>query len=304
MTTRAWGGALYVNSGIVDIRNSILACNVTAAHCGPFHAGGGLFVNGGTVSMVNCTVARNDTATGIEHAGGWLDIRNSIVYFNNSSGQQIGGAPSVAFSDVQGSFPGTSNIDFHPAFKGIGCSVNDFQLVLGSPAIDAGDPATAFDDACFPLSLGTARNDQGAFGGPGACAWGRNLTLANLSVYNGAGANPLVYQGDTPLLGGPWEGVIDTNGRSGATEVVVFNYGRSRRPGYLLPRYGEVLVDWTSTRIGQPLCRPVGANGLARFQLLLPCVPALAGFELTSQAAILGGGPPRLTNALEMTLGY
>jgi hypothetical protein len=44
-------------------------------------------------------------------------------------------------------------------------------IVLGSPCIDAGNPNPAYDDTCFPPSLGTATNDIGAHGGPGACGW-------------------------------------------------------------------------------------------------------------------------------------
>jgi len=44
----------------------------------------------------------------------------------------------------------------------------DYRLQDGSPAIDAGDPASAYNDANLPPSLGAARNDLGAYGGPNA----------------------------------------------------------------------------------------------------------------------------------------
>ncbi|GAB4314069.1 MAG: hypothetical protein Kow0059_05630 [Candidatus Sumerlaeia bacterium] len=40
------------------------------------------------------------------------------------------------------------------------------QLGPGSPCIDAGNPASQWDDASRPPPRGTARNDMGAFGGP------------------------------------------------------------------------------------------------------------------------------------------
>lgn len=43
-----------------------------------------------------------------------------------------------------------------------------YFLTCSSAAVDAGDPATAFDDVQFPPSLGTVVNDIGAYGGPGA----------------------------------------------------------------------------------------------------------------------------------------
>ena len=41
-----------------------------------------------------------------------------------------------------------------------------------SPCIDKGHPDAACRDRCAPPSLGTDRNDIGAYGGPDACLWG------------------------------------------------------------------------------------------------------------------------------------
>jgi len=43
---------------------------------------------------------------------------------------------------------------------------DDYHLLSGSPAIDAGDPDEAFLDAHFGPSLGSSVNDMGAYGGP------------------------------------------------------------------------------------------------------------------------------------------
>ena len=121
--------------------------------------------------MVNSTVARNLDATGMHLAGGILEVSNSVIFFNNANETQVSGVPSIAFSDIQGGFDGEGNIGFQPAFCGAGCGAGDLQLVLGSPAIDAGDPDSSFNDECVPPSLGTERNDMRAFGAPGACGW-------------------------------------------------------------------------------------------------------------------------------------
>jgi len=42
----------------------------------------------------------------------------------------------------------------------------DFRLTAGSPAIDAGKRDDEYNDVNFPPSLGSARNDLGAYGGP------------------------------------------------------------------------------------------------------------------------------------------
>lgn len=163
--SRSWGGAIYLSDGVLRISDTILTRNVTeATGCRTSRAGSGLFVNSGTCALVNVTCAYNSN-DGIYVAGGATGITNAIVYFNG--GTQIGGNPSVTYSDVQGGFIGEGNISFNPIFL----STNVLTIVPGSPCIDAGDPALAYNDICFPPSLGGPRNDMGAHGGPGACCW-------------------------------------------------------------------------------------------------------------------------------------
>ena len=50
------------------------------------------------------------------------------------------------------------------------------------PASTAGDSNTVYNDTCFPPSLGTARNDMGAFGGLGACGWPGSSAQPNASI--------------------------------------------------------------------------------------------------------------------------
>jgi len=64
------------------------------------------------------------------------------------------GNPIVRYSDVQGGWPGTGNIDADPVF--VGPYNEDFHLRWRSPCIDAGDPAS-------PLDPDGTRNDIGAF---------------------------------------------------------------------------------------------------------------------------------------------
>ena len=44
-------------------------------------------------------------------------------------------------------------------------------MPIVSPCIDKGNPDPQYNDVCLPPSLGAARNDMGAYGGPGACQW-------------------------------------------------------------------------------------------------------------------------------------
>ena len=60
---------------------------------------------------------------------------------------------------------GQGNIDEDPIFVG----GSSYHLQEGSPCIDAGDPDPIHNDECLPPSMGTERNDMGAYGGPWAC---------------------------------------------------------------------------------------------------------------------------------------
>ena len=170
--SRSYGGGVYVKSGTVSLKNNIISGNTASLYgCWPGRAGSGLYVAGGSVTVENSTIARNSGTTGLHFAGGTLDILNSIIYFNNGDGVQIGGTPVITYSDIQGGFAGTGNIDFNPVFTGTGTLPADLSIVVGSPAIDTGNPDVAYDDLCLPPSLGTIKNDMGSNGGPLACNW-------------------------------------------------------------------------------------------------------------------------------------
>jgi len=154
----AWGaGAFDIRWGPARFVNCTFSYNNTQ----------GLMVISGAATVVNCTFAYN------QEQGLWCDsqstLMNSILYYNGTpGGVQIGGIPPVVtYSDVQGGLAGEGNIDANPIFV----SPTDLTLVPGSRCMDAGNPDPAYNDTCFPPSVGTARNDMGAYGGPGACCW-------------------------------------------------------------------------------------------------------------------------------------
>ncbi len=172
MYSRSYGAGVFVNSGTVTLTNVVLSGNtMTTRGCVGPKNGSGLYVNGGLVTVINSTISRNFDATGVHVVGGTLDILNSIIYFNNADGTQVGGTPTITYSDVQGGYEGEGNINLHPAFVGTGYEASDLELAIGSSAIDAGNLDPIYDDVCFPPSHDTARNDMGAYGGPLACDW-------------------------------------------------------------------------------------------------------------------------------------
>jgi len=139
--------------------------------------GGGMYSLISPTIVLNCTFSNNQAryggGIGYSRASNALVV-NSILWANHGS---IGHSEiyhygssyaEVSYSDVQGGWPGEGNIDADPLFIGGG----DYHLFEGSPCVDAGDPDPSYSDACFPPSMGTERNDMGAYGGPDACDWG------------------------------------------------------------------------------------------------------------------------------------
>ncbi len=65
--------------------------------------------------------------------GGSPTVTNCILW--NDSPDEIFGSATAAYSNVQGSFPGTGNIDADPLF--VDPNNGDLRLSAGSPCIDA-----------------------------------------------------------------------------------------------------------------------------------------------------------------------
>ena len=206
------GGTLSAHNAAIGY-NSITGTQISY--------GAGVTMLGG--EFVNSTVIFN-TATGDDPQGGGIftetaanspvTILNSILWGNSPS--QLNGAFAVTYSDVMGGVTGTGNIDRNPSlFPG------GFYVLAGSPAIDAGNPAPAYNDVCFSegLSKGSSRNDMGAGGGPGACGFAadsapviaaqpqsQSACLGQSATFtvSATGTEPLRYQwhlNQTPLSG-------------------------------------------------------------------------------------------------------
>lgn len=161
----SYGAGIYLNSGVSAVlKNCEIKSNSPTAYGrnGSYYHGGGVFVHAATAFVENCSVAFN-MHEGIFNSGGILNVRNSIVYYNNDD--QIAGTATVNYSNVEGGYTtGVGNIDVDPEF------VNppiDLSLRSTSPCIDAGDPNPVYNDLFFPPSQGTEINDMGYTGGPG-----------------------------------------------------------------------------------------------------------------------------------------
>lgn len=186
-----WGGGgitlwnwYAMNHISKTVRNNVVAANYTSA------AGGGFYIRYDYSVLENNTVADNTAGQG---GGAYVlnqgpgdyppELYNFIIWGNAApTGPAIHPDPSmgstvvVAYSDVQGGWAGTGNIDAPPIYEGAA-----YRLALASPGVDGGDPDPAFDDLCFPPSQGTSRNDMGAYGGPLACQWPAEFSAAPLN---------------------------------------------------------------------------------------------------------------------------
>ncbi|MBT8380462.1 MAG: T9SS type A sorting domain-containing protein [Ignavibacteria bacterium] len=132
--------------------------------------------SGRVVEMVNNTIANNSNAgtlggSGISTISSTVKILNSIIWGNlPPTNPQIDGGAFVNYSNVEGGFTGTGNLDIDPMFID---QVNYYLNSPNSPCIDAGNPDSIYNDPEDPLSpgnalfpaLGTLRNDMGAYGG-------------------------------------------------------------------------------------------------------------------------------------------
>ena len=129
---------------------------------------------------MNNTIINNLGAVvgGIYGLGSTPDVMNNIVWGNTyNSGGQITGA-TVTYSDIEGGYTGTGNINNLPLFD----MTTEYNLLsLGSPCIDAGNPDPMYNDIehifnpgyAMPPAHDSLRNDMGHCGGPQSqwCHW-------------------------------------------------------------------------------------------------------------------------------------
>lgn len=144
------GGALY-NSWptLANFLNCIVAGNVAEG------SGGGLYHRGDWAFLVNCTFSGNRASNGggiynqASHSGFWPTLTNCILWGNvpEQISTRAANAVNITYSDIEGGWFGSGNIDTNPCFVSPGYwDANgmwvdgDYYLLPGSACIDAGDP--------------------------------------------------------------------------------------------------------------------------------------------------------------------
>ncbi|MDP8269118.1 MAG: PKD domain-containing protein [Candidatus Tenebribacter davisii] len=171
------GGITYYDTGSPLLQDSSVSGNTASS------SAGGIYFISTTPTLVNVLLADNQcdwgaalsisysdiimqhvTITGNHGSGGGGGIycynshpqlTNSIMW--NNLPQEIfmaSGEITISYTDIQGSWAGTGNINSNPLF--VDAANGDYHLQPGSPCIDAGNPAS-------PLDPDNSITDMGAY---------------------------------------------------------------------------------------------------------------------------------------------
>ena len=164
------GGGIYCYyDSNPEISNNILSGNRA------FHYGSAIFCWWSAPEISNCTIVRNSTIIrGAFYIGGSSapQILNTVFWQNGDDLiLDFSSTATVSYSNIADSrFSGQNgNISSDPLFMNL--EAGDYRLNPGSPCIDTGNPSSKYNDP------DGSRNDMGAFGGPGAAAWGQKIPM-------------------------------------------------------------------------------------------------------------------------------
>ena len=158
-----YGGGIYCWGSSPILKNVTIIGNHVS------YKGGGIYSGASCspgLSLENVTISGNsavENGGGIECYASYPILINSILW--NNSPQEISiftGSVTATYSDIQGGWTGTGNIDSDPLFVDAGNG--DYHLQSTSPCIDAGDPASPLDPDGTIADMGTYYYNQ--YNGP------------------------------------------------------------------------------------------------------------------------------------------
>lgn len=172
------GLALYC-AGNVILENDLFCGNGCTLNTFFPSSGNAICMTGSSnVLIENCVFSHNylsgsSDGEGISiPTGASCSVMNTIVW--DDSIRVDSGSAVISYSDVQGGWPGTGNLDQDPLF--VAGPLGSYHLDPGnSPCIDAGNPSPLYSDPEDPENpgqaewpaLGGLRNDMGIYGGGG-----------------------------------------------------------------------------------------------------------------------------------------
>jgi len=191
-----YGGGFAVWDGSPTLENNLIEKNKATL-------GGGGWIGDAFsfTKIVNNTITKNhaDVKGGaIYSKSAEPTVMNSILWDNEApEGSEVfveSGTINITYSDVEGGWAGTGNINQNPKMWPF-----VYLLRWNSPCIDAGNPDALYKDpespwhsgyAMFP-ARGLVRNDMGAYGGPGAIEWYGFLGKTNFDDERLAASTPV-----------------------------------------------------------------------------------------------------------------
>jgi trimeric autotransporter adhesin len=142
--TRNYGSGITNQTASPEISNCLFIENVTTSSCGVLYN-----YSSSAPVVTNCTFANNTVLPDgvIVNNEGSMTMTNSIVWGNNYNTitNMNGGYAVVTYTDIQGGYAGTGNININPMFTNT--AVDDYHLQPGSQCIDVGN------DSAVPESV-------------------------------------------------------------------------------------------------------------------------------------------------------
>jgi predicted outer membrane repeat protein len=164
------GGGIYITFSNPAMKNILFSANSAD------FAGGAIYNDTSNPTLVNVTFFSN-AANSVDEGGGAIyNINNKLgavsnpslvnaIFWSNSEpkiSDGISTSTTISYSDVQGGWPGTGNIDADPLFKDP--ASGDLHVQAASPVIDSGTntgcPAQDRDDVSRPQGKSC---DMGAY---------------------------------------------------------------------------------------------------------------------------------------------
>jgi len=165
------GGVSGGNNSTLTLRNVEITNNTTQNTPYVTEEGGGLYLSDVVVSLINVTISDNLTATdgGAIYCrlGSNISIHNGILWNNIPDEINIeSGTVTAEYSDIEGGWAGTGNLDVNPGFYDI--VSYDYSLGESSPCTDMGTIDTTgllLPEKCLAGNprIGNGRIDMGAY---------------------------------------------------------------------------------------------------------------------------------------------